>query len=276
MTISIFRWMSLPALAALLLACSPKTPEAQPAWPPLPQGYLAAADIPDSLALSPPPPEPGSVWARLDEDIAANALTLQGSARFEQAHADAEMLPGAANHFACALGVEIDEQRAPNLYRLLARTRADVSKTTRAVKKHYQRPRPFMLNGKPTCSPDHEEGLRGNGSYPSGHTAAGWTWALLLAEIAPEHATDIIQRGRSYGQSRIVCNVHWYSDVVQGQALAAAVVAKLHDNAEFRDDLAKARDELAAARAQAQPLVHDCAAESAALATPIPSSAWGR
>jgi len=259
-------------LAALLLACTQDTPPADPqaALPPLPKGYLAADDIPDSLAISPPPPAPGSIWAKLDDEIATNALTLQGSARFQQAYADAEMLPGAANHFVCALGVNIDEQHSPNLYRLLARTRADVSKTTRAVKKHYQRPRPFMLNEQPTCSPDHEDGMRGNGSYPSGHTAAGWTWALVLAEIAPERATEIIQRGRSYGQSRIVCNVHWYSDVIQGQALAAAVVAKLHSNAEFMDDLAKARDEIRTARALALPLPHDCAAETTALATPIP------
>jgi len=259
------------ALAALLLACSQETPSSQATLPPLPKGYLAADEIPDSLAISPPPPAPGSIWAKLDDEIAANALALQGSARFEQAHVDAEMgFPASANHFACALGVEVDAEHTPGLYRLLERTRADVSATTRAAKTHYQRPRPFMLNGQPTCSPEHEELLRGNGSYPSGHTAAGWTWALALAEIAPERAAEIIQRARSYGQSRVVCNVHWYSDVIQGQALATALMAKLHSNAEFLDDLSKARNEVSNAQALTHPLAHDCAAEANALATPIP------
>jgi len=262
-------------LSALLLACTQETPppavSPQAALPPLPQGYLSTDQIPDSLAISPPPPVSGSIWARLDEEIANAALTLQGSARFEQAHVDAQFpFPASANHFACALGVAVDEAHTPSLYRLLGRTRADVSASTRAVKNHYQRPRPFMLNGQPTCSPEHEELLRGNGSYPSGHTAAGWVWALSLAEIAPERAAEIIQRGRSYGQSRVVCNVHWYSDVLQGQALAAAVMTKLHNNTEFLADLARARDEISSTRALALPLPHDCEAEAAALAIPIP------
>jgi len=254
-------------LTSLMLACTPKTEaEAEPAV----RGYLAPEEAPDSLALSPPPPEPGSIWARLDETAAANALNLQGSARFTQAQADAEMgFPGSAGHFACALGVAVDAQDTPALYRLLERSRFDVSATTRAAKRHYQRPRPFMLNGQPTCSPEHEDILRGNGSYPSGHTAAGWTWALILGEIAPERASELFQRARSYGHSRVVCNVHWYSDVVQGQALAAATVAKLHGNAEFLADIASAREELNAAKARALPLPRDCAAEAAALAEPL-------
>jgi len=127
-----------------------------------------------------------------------------------------------------------------------------------------------MLNGQPTCSPDYEERLRDSGSYPSGHTAIGWSWALILTEIAPERASEILQRGRSYGHSRLVCNVHWYSDVVQGQALAAAVLARLHKHAEFVDDLTQAREEFVQARARALPLPRDCAAEADTLAASIP------
>jgi len=255
-------------LAALMVACTPNTePKADPA----PHGYLAPEEVPDSLALSPPPPEPGSIWARLDEAVADHALGLQGSARFAQAQADAEMgFPASAGHFACALGVAVDAQHTPVLYRLLERSRFDVSATTRAAKRHYQRPRPFMLNGQPTCSPEHEALLRGNGSYPSGHTTAGWVWALILGEIAPERSTELFQRARNYGHSRLVCNVHWYSDVLQGQALAAAMVAKLHGNAEFVADIASAREEFNVAKARALPVPRDCVAEAAVLAEPLP------
>jgi len=262
-------------LSALLVACTAKTPQQTNTETPVPpaahKGYLPPDAIPDSLALSPPPPEPGSVWARLDETIAANVLALHGSTRFEQAHADADLaFPAAAEHFSCALGIAVEQEYTPALYRLLERTGRDASASTRAAKRHYQRPRPFMLNGQPTCSPDYEDRLRGSGSYPSGHTAIGWTWALILAELAPEHTHEIIQRGRSYGHSRLVCNVHWYSDVVQGQALAAATVASLHHNAEFVADLTSAREELIQARTRALPLARDCTTETAVLATPIP------
>jgi len=231
-----------------------------------PPGYLKE-DAPNSLAISPPPPEPGSVWAELDETVAKQAVAMRGSARFEQAQRDAQMqFPESAQHFACAVGIPIDEQHTPTLYNMLQRTQVDAGHyAVHHAKDHYQRPRPFMVSGEPTCTPDHEPGLRLNGSYPSGHTAIGWTWALMLAEIAPERATDILKRGRSYGHSRVVCNVHWYSDVVQGQALAASLMAGLNGNAEFTRDLAKAREEVAATRALGLPLPHDCAAESAVL-----------
>jgi acid phosphatase (class A) len=46
-------------------------------------------------------------------------------------------------------------------------------------------------------------------SYPSGHTAIGLAWALILCELFPENANLILDRGRAFGESRVVCNVHW-------------------------------------------------------------------
>ena len=83
--------------------------------------------------------------------------------------------------------------------------------------------------------------MRKDGSYPSGHTAFGWAWALILTEIAPERADVILARGRAFGESRMVCNVHWYSDVVAGRTIGAAAVARLHAEPEFRDAVAAGR-----------------------------------
>ena len=261
------------ALAAVLSACS--------STPTLPStaggdssskvtGYLTGTAIPDSLALSPAPPAPGSASAQLDDAVASQALSMQGSARFAQAHTDADLsFPAGADQFSCALGVAVTAKTTPVLYRLLERSRIDASAATKAAKTHYQRPRPFMVNNAPTCTPEDEEGLRESGSYPSGHTSIGWAWGLILSEIDPEHATALIERGRNYGHSRLVCNVHWYSDVQQGQFMGAATVARLHDNPEFVADLAKARRELAYARTLKQSLPRDCAAETAALTSDI-------
>jgi len=231
-----------------------------------PPGYLKE-NAPNSLEISPPPPAPGSLWAELDETVAKQAVAMRGSERFEQARRDAQMqFPESAQHFACAVGVPIDEEHTPTVYQMLRRTQTDAGHyAVHHAKDHYMRQRPFMVSGEPTCTPEHEPGLRMNGSYPSGHTAIGWTWALMLAEIAPERATDILNRGRSYGHSRIVCNVHWYSDVMQGQALAASLIASLNGTADFARDLAIAREEVAKARTLNLPMPHDCAAEAAVL-----------
>ncbi|HEY0333531.1 MAG TPA: phosphatase PAP2 family protein [Stenotrophomonas sp.] len=225
-------------------------------------GYLDGAAVPDSLQLVPPPPAPGSPGMALDEAVSAQALVLHGTARFAQATRDADLsFPSGANQFACALGVPVDAARTPHLYRLLERSRIDASAATKAAKSRYQRPRPFTVNGQPTCTPHDEDGLRNNGSYPSGHSAIGWGWALILSEIDPLHADAIQVRGRNFAESRLVCNVHWQSDILQGRHLGAAAVARLHDNAAFRADLEAARKEIASARAAGLRPSQDCATE---------------
>ena len=99
----------------------------------------------------------------------------------------------------------------------------DAGFSTRGAKEKYNRLRPFMLNNEPICTPNLQSTMV-DGSYPSGHTAAGWAWALVLAELSPELTEAIITRGREFGESRVVCNVHWQSDVDAGRFMASATV----------------------------------------------------
>jgi acid phosphatase (class A) len=71
----------------------------------------------------------------------------------------------------------------------------------------------------------------------------------------------------AFGQSRIVCGVHWKSDVEAGRVVGAAVVARLHAEPVFAAQLAAARKEVAAARAAGAKSPLDCAAEAQALAS---------
>lgn len=258
------------ALLAVLAGCTttgaPGTTAVEASVTTKAVGYLAPDAVPDSKALVPVPPPAGSAGFALDEQVNAEARALRGSPRFAQAHRDAELaFPAGANQFSCAIDVDVDAVKTPALYRLLERSRIDASAATRTAKKHYQRARPFMVNDEPTCSPEDEQDLRGNGSYPSGHTSIGWAWALILSEIAPDRADAIQARGRNYGESRLVCNVHWQSDILEGRFMGAAAVARLHDNAAFNGDLLAARKEIVAARKAGLHSARDCAAEEAVL-----------
>lgn len=266
------------ALALVLAACASapadaptaaaKVPEIRPG---IPAGYLAPDAVPDSLALVPAPPATGSAALAQDHAVMQAALALRGTPRFEQATRDADLdFPHAAGTFACALGVGIDAQRTPTTYRLLRRTLVDAAMATRTAKERYQRTRPFAENGAPSCTPDDEQALRGNGSYPSGHTAIGWIWALVLAQAVPARTDALLARGRSFGESRLVCNVHWQSDVLQGRFMASGTFARLQSDPAFRADIAAAAAELAAARSQGSAPDRDCAAEAAALGQPLP------
>ena len=229
-------------------------------------GYLPPEALPNSLALIPPPPEQGSAALAFDEEVSRKALALRDTPRWALATEDANLkFPGAAGTFSCALGIPITEQGTPHLYMLLRRTLADAGLSTYTAKNNYQRKRPFMVNEKPICTPEEEEGLRKDGSYPSGHTAIGWAWALILSEIAPERADAILARGRAYGESRVICNVHWHSDVVEGRFMGAAAVARLHADPVFLAELEAAKTEFAAARVKGVEPSRDCKTETESL-----------
>lgn len=230
-------------------------------------GYLSLQLLPNSAALLPPPPTAGSTALALDKEVNRKCLALRNTPRWKLATEDADLrFPHAAGTFSCALNAPITEQDTPRLYLLLRRVMIDAAMSTARAKGQYRRPRPFLVNKRPTCTPDEERHLMKSGSYPSGHTAIGWAWALVLCEIAPEQTEAILARGRAFGESRMVCNVHWQSDVIEGRFMGAAVVARLHADPQFCADVEAARAELAAVRAKGLKPTRDCTAEAEVLA----------
>jgi acid phosphatase (class A) len=231
-------------------------------------GYLDPKVLPDSLALINPTPVAGSAIAILDNAVSKANLTLRGTKRWDLATIDADLsFPNVAGTYSCAAGIPITETDTPHLYILLRRSLADAGLATYAAKNTYKRTRPFMENNQPTCAPDQDASLRTDGSYPSGHTTIGWAWALILTEIAPDKTNAILARGRAFGDSRLVCNVHWQSDVNEGRVIGASAVARLHADPSFEADLEAAKLEYAVAVAKGLKPTRDCTAEAAALAT---------
>ncbi len=213
--------------------------------PGLLQGYLSREEIPNSLALIPAPPDEGSVAFALDQEYAKKAVESKDTARFNQAVTDAELyFPAAVKSFEPTLGIEISEAKTPKLYVLMRRVLTDATLSVYSAKNNYKRKRPFMVNNTPMCTPKDEELLRKDGSYPSGHTSIGWAWALVFTEIFPAKTDAILQRGYAFGESRVICNVHWHSDVEMGRVMGAAAVARLHNNSGFQKDLADAKEEI--------------------------------
>lgn len=229
-------------------------------------GYLQSSELPNSLVLLGSPPAEGSAALARDEAAREATIALRGKARWDQARTDADLqFPQPAKNFSCAMGVDISEEKTPHLYNLMQRVLTDAGLSTYGIKNKYNRTRPFVVHNEGTCQPDEENVLRQDGSYPSGHTAAGWAWALTLAEVNPKRADDLFKRGLSFGQSRVICNAHWQSDVDAGRIMGAATVAKLHSNLEFLADIQAARKELEAA---SSPTV-DCAVEDQTLSEQV-------
>jgi len=231
----------------------------------LPPGYLPRAALPASLKLDPPPPARGSIDEKRDIAAQKAAIKLQGTPRFALAARDADLTSAqATGAFSCSAGMTISASTTPKLHNLMRRLARDYGAASAPTKVKYERKRPFVINGKPTCTPESEAELAANGSYTSGHAGVGWGWGLVLAEVFPDRAAEVVARGRAFADSRRVCNVHWLSDTEQGQVVASAVFARLHAEPAFRADVDAAREEAKALAGQFSPT--GCDAEAAALA----------
>jgi hypothetical protein len=84
-------------------------------------------------------------------------------------------------------------------------------------------------------------------SYPSGHATYGYVMALLLADMVPERRGALLTRGDEFAQQRMVCGVHFPSDLVAGRAGAEWLIGKLRENAQYQREHAGAARELRAA-----------------------------
>jgi acid phosphatase (class A) len=230
-------------------------------------GYLDRKVLPDSLALVPPPPTAGSARHAADVQLHQQTRALRNTPRWDQAYKDVNLkFPEAAGVFSCALDMPISQEATPHLNMLLRRSLIDAGFATYKAKDHYQRKRPFAELGGTTCSPKEEAHLSKDGSYPSGHAALGWAWGLILTSVAPDKADALLQRAQAFGDSRMVCGVHWQSDLEAGRVVGAAAVARLQADPVFQAQAQLAKAEIAAARAKGLKSDRpDCAAEAAAL-----------
>jgi acid phosphatase (class A) len=253
---------------ALLVSCLVLAPWACAQGQSKATGYLDVEERPDSLLIVPPPPRAGTAAHDADVEAYRAMRALRDTPRWRLASADANVkFPEAAATFSCAMGVAISKANTPHVYELLQRSLIDAGQSTARAKDAYARARPSTVYDEPICVPGDAAALRKSGSYPSGHAAAGWAWALILAELVPERSGPILRRGYEFGLSRAVCGVHWISDIDTGRTVGAAAVARLHADPEFRVQLEQARAEIARARGASrggQPA--SCQAESAALA----------
>lgn len=207
--------------------------------------YFTTGEMPDMMKFLPGPPDSTSVafmndvaryyWGkemRNDPDRAAEATrdAVYG-------------LETILEEFEDAFGMKLSKETSPEIYKVLLEGTATCDSICTIPKRTYMRRRPFMVFNEPTLYPEDEPSLRKNGSFPSGHTLLGWSAALLMVEINPDRATEILARGYRYGENRLVVGAHWQSDTDAARLAASAAYARLHTSERFLEQMKKAREE---------------------------------
>ncbi len=204
---------------------------------------LSPADI-EPLRLLPLPPNDGSDRQKTElaelhmiQDHRTAARLDQ--ARWDSAHEDVTL-------FAPTLGLKFDMDALPETAKLVAIVENDQAVASGAAKTTFHRHRPWTFDPSLVgCS--HGDKPDPLTSYPSGHATVDYSLAVVLAALMPDRAGEIMARASDYAESRLVCGVHFRSDIAAGQTLGTAVGVMLLKSPELQPRIEAARRELKAA-----------------------------
>lgn len=189
------------------------------------------------LILSPPPAK----------DSAITAAELTELHRVETVRTPAQVALAKADDgeedifiFANVLGPRFSAEALPLTAALSGKIRKDESAASSPLKGIYRRSRPYQVDSTlhPVCPVTVEAN-----SYPSGHSLSGYLLAFTLVQLVPEKRQQILDRADEYAHNRLICGVHFASDIAASRNVALAIYGSLSASSRFQQDLAAAREE---------------------------------
>ena len=225
------------ALVGVALFCAPAFAGA---------GLLSPAQY-EAAMLLPPPPATGSarvVAERTELHAIEKARTPE---TLKRAQSDNDTKD--ATIFAEVMGPGFDLKKLPATAKLFADVRVEEKLAADAAKTFFKRDRPWIADDKlKPCSKEDAPQT----SYPSGHATMGYSMGVVLAHLVPEKAQPIMTRAAEYAESRLVCGMHFRSDIEAGQVLGTVVALELLQNPTFKTEYDAAVEELRTAKPAAQ------------------------
>ena len=201
------------------------------------QAALLTPSEVDASRFLPPPPKAGSVDEQAEfQELRAIAARSTPQELAAAAHDAKDETPDIFN---AALGFDIATK--PQTFKLLNMVVEEEDGDSKMAKTFFHRPRPYSVDASiKTCEPV-KPGKPPN-SYPSGHSTLAFSMGVVLASLVPEKSQAILARASDYAEHRLVCGVHYRSDIVAGQQFGTILALRLMQNPVFRSqmDLAKA------------------------------------
>jgi acid phosphatase (class A) len=197
-----------------------------------------------------PPPAADSTETRHELDALLELQRTRSEADVAAARADRKT---DIARFYGALGLDERQPPAlPQLRKIMERVEDDVRPYVRTAKEHFRRLRPYEI--EPRLKPCIDD-VRADLSYPSGHATYGYVMAYLLADMVPERRTQLEARGDEFARQRMVCGVHFPSDIRAGSIAARWLVSAFEADPDFLRESATAMRELREAL-RLPPLTH--------------------
>jgi acid phosphatase (class A) len=198
---------------------------------------FVTADQVDVGNLLPSPPADGSATQQSELQELHNIQATRTPAMVAAAEADASERDMFI--YRPALGPAFSPSALPMVTALSADIQAAEPVVIKAAKHYFDRERPFVAD--PTL---HNVCPAESGSYPSSHATNAYLQADVLAAMVPEMRAAIFARANNYAYNRLVCGVHYPSDLQAGKTVADAMMGPMMNNPAFQTDFARAQTEL--------------------------------
>ena len=197
----------------------------------------------DATLILPAPPPPSTADGKAELAELKRYQAARTPERLARAKHDNDTTN--ASSFAEVIGPGFDLAKLPATAKALDDVRNDEKTAADAAKAFFKRDRPWIVDDS-MQSCHRNEGPQS--SYPSGHSTMGYSLGVILAHMVPEKARAILARSREYAESRMVCGMHFRSDIVGGQTLGTLVAMEMLQNPAFKAEFDAAVQELRAAK----------------------------
>jgi acid phosphatase (class A) len=199
---------------------------------------LEASQV-EASRLLPPPPVAGSVEENAEfAELRAIAARSTPEMRDIAKHDAEDETPDIFN---TAIGFDI--ATSPATFKLLQMVVEEEDGDSKAAKAYFHRERPYAVDPSlKTCTPVKPG--KAPTSYPSGHSSLAFSMGEVLASLIPAKSQAILARAAEYAEHRLVCGVHFRSDIVAGQQFGTVLALKLMQNPQFQSQMNLARAEL--------------------------------
>ena len=203
-------------------------------------GMLDKSDYDASRFLPPPPAEDSARTKAELEELKAYAAS---STAAQKAAATADAKDETPDIFNGAIGFDI--ATTPQTQKLLQIVVEEEDGDTKDAKAFFHRYRPYaVLPELHACTPTKPGKAANANSYPSGHATLAFSMGVVLAQLMPDKAQAILARSAQYAENRLICGVHYRSDIVAGQQFGTVLALKLMQKPAFQQQMAAAQAEL--------------------------------
>ena len=141
-------------------------------------------------------------------------------------------------YIADTVGHWFNYRNFPAITHLLLNCIQDIRVTEFRLKFHFRRPRPYHL--EPALQP---LARIKSPSFASGHSLWAFTEAFIFSEIIPDKRNLFLAKAEEVRWSRELMGIHYPSDNEASRVIGWYLLKFWYNNAQFREDMKKAKDE---------------------------------